>query len=90
MHQAACYANYLMMSLQPSFEAEAISPISQMSKLRLSKVKYFDYRDLEVQGQYQESNPSLLHRLCFPTNSRYILPPCSALHHLEAAPGPPH
>lgn len=60
MHQAACYANYLMMSLQPSFEAEAISPISQMSKLRLSKVKYFDHRDLEVQGQYQESNPSLL------------------------------
>lgn len=62
----------------------------QMSKLRLSKVKYFDHRDLEVQGQYQESNPSLLHRLCFPPNSRHIPPPCSALHHLEAAPGPPH
>ena len=79
-----------MKSLPPSSEAETISPISQMRNLRLSEVKYFDHRDLEVQGQNQESNPSLLHGLCFPPKSRHVPPPCSALHPLEAAPGPLH
>lgn len=34
------------------------------------------------------SSPPLLGRLCFPHNSWHILPLCSALHHLEAVPGP--
>lgn len=58
-----------------------------MSELRLSEVKYSDHSDLGVQGQTQESRPSLRGGLCFPPNAcYYILPLCSVLYRLETRP----